>query len=46
MLDTYPGVVVNACNPSTWGAGQENHEFEATLGYIVTPYLKKKKLST
>jgi hypothetical protein len=33
-----PGMVVYACNLSTWEA-----EFEACLGYITRPCLKKSK---
>jgi hypothetical protein len=35
-----PGVVMHACNPSTWKARQEDWNFEASLGYIVRPCLK------
>jgi hypothetical protein len=34
------GVVAHACNSSTPEAEQENGEFEASLEYIGTPYLK------
>ena len=31
-----PGVVTGACDPSTWAIETSNqHEFEASLGYIV-----------
>jgi hypothetical protein len=34
-------VVANVCNPSTQEAKAEDHEFEASLNYIVGMYLKK-----
>jgi hypothetical protein len=35
-----PGVVIHACNPSSQRLRQEDHEFEANLGYIVKSCLK------
>jgi hypothetical protein len=34
--------VIHTCNPST-EAGTGDHDFEASLGYIMNPYLKKQK---
>jgi hypothetical protein len=36
-----PGVVVHACNPSTWEAEAGGSQVQACLGYIVRPYLNK-----
>jgi hypothetical protein len=38
-----PGLVVQACNPSTWRWRQEDPNLEVTLGYMVRPCLKKTK---
>jgi hypothetical protein len=36
-------MVLYACNPSTWGGlKQKDHEFKASLGYVVRPQLKRK----
>jgi hypothetical protein len=37
------GVVVHACNPSTGRWRKKDGEFQATMGYVVRPCLKKKK---
>jgi hypothetical protein len=37
------GMVVPAYNPSTQEAGEEYHEFEASLDYIALPSLKQTK---
>jgi hypothetical protein len=42
-LSWEPGKVVHICNPSTQEARQENHEFKASLGYLVRLSGKKKK---
>jgi hypothetical protein len=39
----HPGMVVHSCNPRTQEVQQEEHKFEAILGYIVRPYLKTAK---
>jgi hypothetical protein len=36
------GVVAHACDFSTEDTKQKDHEFEASLGYIVRSYLKNK----
>jgi hypothetical protein len=36
-------MVVQTCNPSMQGAEEEDLEFNASLSYMVRPYLKKKK---
>jgi hypothetical protein len=36
-------MVQHTCNSSTWELRQENCEFEASLGYVVRPFLKKEK---
>jgi hypothetical protein len=45
MIDTdlqiRNGMVVRACNPSTWKLRQEDQKFKVSLGYIVRPCLKK-----
>jgi hypothetical protein len=38
-----PGVVVHACNPSTWEVEVGEVEFEASLGCMWRPCLKKRK---
>jgi hypothetical protein len=38
-----PGVVVHTCNPALWRLKQEDREWQANLGYIARPCLKKKK---
>jgi hypothetical protein len=38
-------MVAYTCNPSTQEAEAGDREFKANLGYIVRPYLKKKKVS-
>jgi hypothetical protein len=35
----------HTCDPNTLEAKGEDHEFEACLGYIVRPFLKKKKVA-
>jgi hypothetical protein len=36
--------VIHTYNPSTWEADEGNRcEFQASLGYIARPYLKKEK---
>jgi hypothetical protein len=37
-----PSVVVHACNPSTWEAGQEDGELETSLTNIVRLSQKEK----
>jgi hypothetical protein len=37
------GMVVHACNSTLRRPRQENQEFEASLGYLVKPYLKNKQ---
>jgi hypothetical protein len=39
-----PGIVAHLCIPSLRRVKQENHELKASLGYIVRPCLKKKKI--
>jgi hypothetical protein len=34
-------VTAHAWNPSTWGAKEEDHDFEVSLGWLVGPCLKK-----
>jgi hypothetical protein len=37
------GMVVHACNPSTQGQKQEDHEIQASLDYTARSYFKKNK---
>jgi hypothetical protein len=36
-------VVATPVIPAVWRKIQEDHEFEASLGYIVRPYLKQQQ---
>jgi hypothetical protein len=37
------GVVVSTCNPSSWEAGQEEHDFEISPTYMRRNFLENAK---
>jgi hypothetical protein len=43
-MATAANIVMHTCNSSTWGAKTVDHEFEASLDYVVRVYLKNERM--